>query len=247
LALGLPEDKDFINLKNAEIFPDRNSFDSENPGWAWMSNNSISAEVGTKYENYVDLIADNGEPGFIWLDVARDYGRLADAPDYKDSRVMGFNPCAEQPLESYELCTLVEVHLNRHEDKEDFLRTLKFAYLYGKTVTLMPTHWQTTNGIMQRNRRIGTSLTGIASFADKKGMPIIREWMDEGYKKIRSYDHTYSEWLCVRESIRVTTVKPSGSVSLLIWCNTRSSLGSRRRVLSSCYKVWKYRPNDAFV
>jgi adenosylcobalamin-dependent ribonucleoside-triphosphate reductase len=215
LALGLPEDKDFINLKNAEVFPDRNSFNSENPGWAWMSNNSISAEVGTKYEDYVDLIADNGEPGFIWLSVARDYGRLADAPDYKDSRVMGFNPCAEQPLESYELCTLVEVHLNRHEDKEDFLRTLKFAYLYGKTVTLMPTHWQTTNGIMQRNRRIGTSLTGIASFADTKGMPIIREWMDEGYKKIRSYDHSYSEWLCVRESIRVTTVKPSGSVSLL--------------------------------
>jgi adenosylcobalamin-dependent ribonucleoside-triphosphate reductase len=215
LALGAPEDKNFINLKNAEVFPDRNSFDPENPGWAWMSNNSISASVGTKYESYVDLIADNGEPGFIWLDVARNFGRLADPADGKDYRVMGFNPCAEQPLESYELCTLVEVHLNRHESKEDFLRTLKFAYLYGKTVTLVPTHWQITNGIMQRNRRIGTSLTGIASFADQKGLPAVREWMDEGYKTIRKYDHSYSEWLCVRESIRVTTVKPSGSVSLL--------------------------------
>ena len=215
LALGSPNDKDFINLKNSEVFPDRNSFDSENPGWAWMSNNSISAEVGTHYEDYVDLIADNGEPGFIWLDVARNYGRLADPADGKDYRVMGFNPCAEQPLESYELCTLVEVHLNRHTDKEDFMRTLKFAYLYGKTVTLLPTHWQITNGIMQRNRRIGTSLTGIASFTDINGMPTTREWMDEGYKKIRHYDKQYSEWLCVRESIRVTTVKPSGSVSLL--------------------------------
>jgi adenosylcobalamin-dependent ribonucleoside-triphosphate reductase len=215
LALGMPEDKDFINLKNPEVFPERNSYDSEKPGWAWMSNNSISATVGTKYEDYVDLIADNGEPGFIWLDVAREYGRLADAPDYKDARVMGFNPCAEQPLESYELCTLVEVHLNRHESKEDFLKTLKFAYLYGKTVTLMPTHWPITNGIMQRNRRIGTSLTGIAAFADEHGLPVIREWMDEGYNTIRKYDHSYSEWLCVRESVRVTTVKPSGSVSLL--------------------------------
>jgi adenosylcobalamin-dependent ribonucleoside-triphosphate reductase len=215
LALGTPEDEGFINLKNPEVFPDRNSYDPERPGWAWMSNNSISATVGTKYEDYVDLIADNGEPGFIWLDVARDYGRLKDAPDYKDSRIMGFNPCAEQPLESYELCTLVEVHLNRHESKEDFLKTLKFAYLYGKTVTLMPTHWQQTNGIMQRNRRIGTSLTGIASFADNSGLPALREWMDEGYQKIRHYDHKYSEWLCVRESVRVTTVKPSGSVSLL--------------------------------
>jgi adenosylcobalamin-dependent ribonucleoside-triphosphate reductase len=215
LALGNPNDKDFINLKNSELFPDRNSFDSENPGWAWMSNNSIAAEVGTHYEDYVDLIADNGEPGFIWLDVARNYGRLADPADGKDYRVMGFNPCAEQPLESYELCTLVEVHLNRHTDKEDFMRTLKFAYLYGKTVTLLPTHWQITNGIMQRNRRIGTSLTGIASFTDINGMPTTREWMDEGYNKIRHYDKQYSEWLCVRESIRVTTVKPSGSVSLL--------------------------------
>ena len=215
LALGTPEDEGFINLKNPEVFPDRNSYDPKNPGWAWMSNNSISATVGTKYEDYVDLIADNGEPGFIWLDVAREYGRLKDAPDYKDSRIMGFNPCAEQPLESYELCTLVEVHLNRHESKEDFLKTLKFAYLYGKTVTLMPTHWQQTNGIMQRNRRIGTSLTGIASFADNNGLPALREWMDEGYQKIRHYDHKYSEWLCVRESVRVTTVKPSGSVSLL--------------------------------
>ena len=215
LALGAAGDDDFINLKNPQVFPERNSYDPTKPGWAWMSNNSISAEVGTKYEDYVDLIADNGEPGFIWLDVARDYGRLADAPDYKDSRVMGFNPCAEQPLESYELCTLVEVHLNRHESKEDFLKTLKFAYLYGKTVTLMPTHWQQTNGIMQRNRRIGTSLTGIASFADTYGLPTTREWMDEGYQKIRHYDHQYSEWLCVRESVRVTTVKPSGSVSLL--------------------------------
>jgi ribonucleotide reductase alpha subunit len=215
LALGTSEDGGFINLKNPEVFPERNSYDPEKPGWAWMSNNSISATVGTKYEDYVDLIADNGEPGFIWLDVARDYGRLKDAPDYKDSRIMGFNPCAEQPLESYELCTLVEVHLNRHESKEDFLKTLKFAYLYGKTVTLMPTHWQQTNGIMQRNRRIGTSLTGIASFADNSGLPALREWMDEGYNKIRHYDHQYSEWLCVRESVRVTTVKPSGSVSLL--------------------------------
>jgi adenosylcobalamin-dependent ribonucleoside-triphosphate reductase len=215
LALGTPEDGDFINLKNPEVFPDRNSYDPANPGWAWMSNNSISAAVGTNYEEYVDLIADNGEPGFIWLDVARNYGRLADPADGKDYRVMGFNPCAEQPLESYELCTLVEVHLNRHDSKEDFLKTLKFAYLYGKTVTLLPTHWQQTNGIMQRNRRIGTSLTGIASFADNNGLPTTREWMDEGYQTIRKYDKQYSEWLCVRESIRVTTVKPSGSVSLL--------------------------------
>ena len=65
LALGEPEDEVFANLKNAEVYPDRNSFDPEKPGWAWMSNNSIAAKVGTNYEDYVDLIVNNGEPGFI--------------------------------------------------------------------------------------------------------------------------------------------------------------------------------------
>ena len=32
LALGLPGDQDFINLKNSDVFPERNSFDPESPG-----------------------------------------------------------------------------------------------------------------------------------------------------------------------------------------------------------------------
>jgi hypothetical protein len=110
---------------------------------------------------------------------------------------------------------LVETYLNRHESKEDYLRTLKFAYLYAKTVTLLPTHWEETNAIMQRNRRIGTSMSGVANFADRVGMPVLREWMDSGYKIIQDYDRTYSEWLGIRESIKTTTVKPSGTVSIL--------------------------------
>ena len=39
--------------------------------------------------------------------------------------------------------------------------------------------------------------------------------MDEGYKVIKNYDVTYSEWLGIRESIKTTTVKPSGTVSIL--------------------------------
>jgi hypothetical protein len=113
------------------------------------------------------------------------------------------------------MCTLVETYLNRHEDMEDFKRTLKFAYLYAKTVTLLPTHWEETNAIMQRNRRIGTSISGIANFADNKGLPVLRTWMDEGYKVVKRYDTVYSEWLGVRESIKTTTVKPSGTVSIL--------------------------------
>lgn len=215
LLIGRVDDDNFLNLKNAERFPERNSYDPDAPGWAWMSNNSVAVEVGQDLSNIVEGIARNGEPGVIWLDVSKKYGRLADPINNKDHRVAGYNPCAEQSLESYECCTLVETYLNRHDSIEDYKRTLKFAYLYAKTVTLLPTHWEETNAIMQRNRRIGTSMSGVANFADLHGLPILREWMDEGYATVKNYDVIYSEWLGVRESIKTTTVKPSGTVSIL--------------------------------
>ena len=215
LLIGRIDDQDFLNLKNAEVFPDRNSYDAENPGWGWMSNNSVMVNVGTDFSPIVDGIIRNGEPGVIWEDMSKQYGRLADPINNKDWRIAGYNPCAEQSLESYEMCTLVETYLNRHESLEDYKRTLKFAYLYAKTVTLLPTHWEETNAIMQRNRRIGTSMSGIANFADNKGLPELRNWMDAGYAVIKHYDNIYSEWLGIRESIKTTTVKPSGTVSIL--------------------------------
>jgi ribonucleoside-triphosphate reductase len=215
LLIGRLDDDDFLNLKNQERFPVRNSYDPEAPGWGWMSNNSVEVSVGEDLSAIVDGIARNGEPGVIWMDVSRRYGRLSDPPNNRDRRVAGYNPCAEQSLESFEMCTLVETYLNRHESLEDYKRTLKFAYLYAKTVTLVPTHWEETNAIMQRNRRIGTSMSGVANFADSRGLPVLREWMDAGYQVVRSYDTLYSEWLGVRESIKTTTVKPSGTVSIL--------------------------------
>lgn len=215
LLIGQIDDADFLNLKNAEVYPERNSYNPEAPGWAWMSNNSVEAKVGSDFSNIIDGIVRNGEPGVVWMDVSRAYGRLIDPPNNKDWRVAGYNPCAEQSLESFECCTLVETYLNRHEDLDDFKRTLKFAYLYAKTVTLLPTHWEETNAIMQRNRRIGTSVSGVANFADNNGWTQLRDWLNIGYEVVKRYDESYSEWLGIRPSIKMTTVKPSGTVSIL--------------------------------
>jgi len=216
LAYGRKESKNFLNLKNPEVFPERNSFDPDNPGWAYMSNNSVRAFVGDDLSSIIPGIALNGEPGVIWEDVTKAYGRLADPPDYKDHRFAGFNPCVEQPLESGEMCTLVDIHLSKISDASELRRVLKYAYLYAKTVTLLPTGIPRTNAIMQRNRRIGISMSGIANFSDNNGRSVLRKWMDEGYGIVKEYDNIYSEWLCVRESIKVTTVKPTGTTSLLV-------------------------------
>lgn len=123
--------------------------------------------------------------------------------------------CVEQSLESYELCCLVETFPANHDSLEDYKRTLKFAYLYGKTVTLGKTPWARTNRVLLRNRRIGLSQSGIQQAIAKLGIEQYRKWCEEGYKTVRYYDDVYSEWLAIPKSVKVTSVKPSGSVSLL--------------------------------
>ena len=183
--------------------------------WSWMSNNSVETTVTEDLDAVVPGIIANGEPGVIWMDTTRAYGRLVDPPNYKDHRAAGYNPCAEQSLESFECCTLAETFPSNHETLEDYLQTLKYEYLYAKTVTLMTTPWPETNAIMLRNRRIGSGMSGIADFYDARGEAELVRWQDTGYKRVGELDVSYSEWLGIRESIKTTTVKPSGTVSLL--------------------------------
>jgi len=210
IALG-PGSADFVGLKK--------------PGseriakWGWASNNSVVVENGDSIEEEcLNATKDNGEPGYFWLDNARRYGRMGWGGDArpKDSGVGGTNPCSEQSLESFEMCCLVETFPARHGSFEEYQRTLKYAYLYAKTVTLVPTHFPQTNAVMMRNRRIGTSMSGIVQAMNKFGRKeFFESWCDGGYKYLRELDRVYSRWLCVPTSIKVTSVKPSGTVSLL--------------------------------
>ena len=210
LMLGDHNDAEFKNLKdpvtNQEALT-RNR---------WAANNSIFAEVGMDYSDAALQLAKNGEPGLVWLDVTRKHGRMADEPDSKDAQVMGFNPCVEEPLFDGEACCLVETFISRHDTYEEYEETLKYAYLYGKTVSILPTHNKVANQVQLRNRRIGTSQSGIVQAIQKIGKDAYISWCNRGYNYLRKLDAQYSnEWLCVRESIRITTIKPSGSVSLL--------------------------------
>ena len=208
LALG-EETNEFINLKNYEINPERLDY-------GWVSNNSVLAEIGMDYKNIADHIKINGEPGCIWIDNVREYSRLLESEkDNKDFRVAGLNPCGEIGLESSELCNLCEVFPDRIDDKESFIRTLKYAYLFAKSITLLETNWIETNRVMMRNRRLGISITGVAQFIAHRGVEELRNWLTEGYQTLKKYDDIYSDWFAIPRSVKLTTTKPSGTVSLL--------------------------------
>jgi len=160
------------------------------------SNNSVFVKSGQYYSDIIDSIISNGEPGLVWLDNMRKYGRFDDGLVDYDNRLMGVNPCGEQGLESAELCCLVEVYPSLHNSNEEFIETLKYAYMYAKSVTLLPTHWEETNAIMLKNRRIGTSVTGITDSFAKHGRRDMLYWFNSGYKYLNHIDNIYSDWLC---------------------------------------------------
>ena len=231
LALGLHDDPVFVELKSPDAMRELEAKMSE-PGadvaalqeemnnlplvkYRWGSNNSINAEVGMDYEHHANLTVTNGEPGYIWLNNARTRGRFKDGERLDDHLVMGFNPCVEQQLEDAELCCLVETYPAQHDSYEDYLRTLKIAYLYGKTITLVKTHWPETNQRMLKNRRIGLSQSGVIQAFEKFGRRKMYEWCDGAYAEVQAWDKLYSDWLCIPRSIRTTSIKPSGTVSLL--------------------------------
>ncbi|MGM0576651.1 MAG: fused protease/ribonucleoside-triphosphate reductase [Myxococcota bacterium] len=206
IAFGAPDDEIFLDLKQ-----DRDKL----ADWRWVSNNSIYAEPGMDYGEATRRTADNGEPGYLWLDNARAYGRMGDPPDWADEAAAGSNPCVEQTLWDRELCCLVETYPAHHDSLDDFRETLKLAYLYAKTVTLVRTHDEHTNAVMMRNRRIGCSMTGIVQAINRHGYRRFMRWCDEAYGYVQHLDHVYSNQLCVPRSIKTTSVKPSGTVSLL--------------------------------
>ena len=208
IVFGDAHSEEYLDLKNYKVNPHRETY-------GWTSNNSVFAELGMDYTEAAKRIVDNGEPGFAWLENMRKYSRMKNGGDNKDHRVAGGNPCLEQSLESYELCCLVETFPSNHDDFEDYARTLKYAYLYAKSVTLGKTHWSDTNRVMLRNRRIGCSVSGVAQFITNRGLGELKNWLNDGYDVIQEWDKMYSDWFAVPKSIKTTSVKPSGTVSLL--------------------------------
>ena len=208
IAFGDPYSEEYLDLKNYSKNPQRMSH-------GWASNNSVFAELGMEYSKICDRIRDNGEPGLAWLENMRAYGRMSEAPNFKDANAQGGNPCLEQTLESHELCCLVETFPEKHTSLEDYLDTLDYAMMYAKTVTLGPMHWPKSQEVLKKNRRIGCSMSGIAQFISKRGIHELRNWCEAGYQRVQKQDAYLSKLFGVTPSIKLTSIKPSGTVSLL--------------------------------
>ncbi len=209
IILGSVDDRTFLELKDYAKNPERAEI-------GWMSNNTVVLEKTEDFEKLPMVakhIRDNGEPGIMNLINVQKYARYS---EQSQDRAWLANPCSEIPLESFELCNLAEVFSARCIKEDEFYEALEYATFYASTVALLPTHRPETNTIMVRNRRIGVSLSGVADMIDAHGATELTRRLRKGYKLVRTVNQEFAAEAGVPASVRVTTVKPSGTISQLV-------------------------------
>lgn len=195
IALGLPTDQDFRDAKKdmEAVMSHRHT-----------SNNTILFDKFEQFDTFdwLSLAKDNaemGEPGILNLAL----GRLT------DPGARGVNPCGEQLLWDREACNLAEVFPANFDGSMKPEEIFKLVARYCLRIRLTPLLDSISESVGRKNMRVGVGLGGICDFAWDE--PLLQGW----FKTVRSEADQYAQDLGVARPITTTTVKPSGTISLL--------------------------------
>lgn len=59
-------------------------------------------------------------------------------------------------------------------------------------------------------------------------------WLDDAYELLRATDELHSDNLGIPRSVRLTTVKPSGTASLVLGCTPASTMTTAPTTCAGC-------------
>lgn len=242
ILMGDEDDQEYVQSKNYSL--EQNLAASQ---WRWASNNSVDITAETQRDVLRNLAANiyyNGEPGYVNIGLSRNYGRIIDGyMEGIDAEVEGFNPCGEITLPNGSPCNLFEINMPRiHElvvagveSESLYEEAMYLGVRYAYRITFRPYEWEITRNIVTRHRRLGVGITGITDWSllkfgepsiigfDEKGDPIynanVTSHLDKIYGFGKKYNVEQAADLAASPSIKITTVKPSGTVSLLMGCS----------------------------
>lgn len=205
--------------------------------WSGNSNNSLiidnnwtDEEYGKVLDKILPIVDETSEPGIFNIELARHLGRVIDGWGDHDLEVDGLNPCGETTLKGMskstendnpysaggELCCLSEIIMSNITSIEEFCKACYYATFLAKMMCTVPLEWKASNEIQHKHYRIGVSQTGIMQHLAITGhkLPEYAIWCDRGYKAVRAADDKISSLFNLPKSIKVTVVKPAGTISL---------------------------------
>ena len=203
IALGDHDDIEYLRAKRWDL--------GGIPNWRAMSNNSVVCDdVSLLPDEFWEGYKGNGEPyGLINLEASRRMGRTGET-QYPDPDVMGYNPCAEQSLAPFETCCLAEIYLPNIASEDELKKVARYLYRINKHSLAIKCAVKETEDIVHKNMRMGIGVTGyLQASSEQQG------WLSSVYNYLRAYDKEYSDICGFPRSIKLTTVKPSGTLSLL--------------------------------
>ena len=174
----------------------------ENPQRGRANNSAVVIRHKIDEEEFFKLwkkieLSGSGEPGIY----------------FSNDKDWGTNPCCEIALRSYQFCNLCEVNVSNIESQEDlnervrvgaFIGTLQAAYTdfhYLRDI------WRKTT---EKDALLGVGMTGIGSGV------ILKYDLKKAADLAKDENARVAEIIGINKAARVTTVKPSGTSSLVL-------------------------------
>jgi ribonucleoside-diphosphate reductase alpha chain len=189
-----------------------------------LSNNSAvyteKPDVGQFMAEWLAIYeSKSGERGIFSRDASQRVARKNGRRD--PSFEFGTNPCSEIILRPYQFCNLTEVVIRDSDTENSLSKKIKIATILGTFQSTM-TYFPYLRKVWQKNteeeRLLGVSFTGIYD------NPLMNDYNDPELparlERLRQVaidtNKEWSEKLGINQSVAITCVKPSGTVSQLV-------------------------------
>jgi ribonucleoside-diphosphate reductase alpha chain len=195
ISLFSADDEEMISCKSGNWW-------EQNAQRGRANNSAVLLRHKITKEFFMDLwkrieLSGAGEPG-IYLSNDKDWGT---------------NPCCEIALRPFQFCNLCEVNASDIESQEDFDKRVRAASFIG-TLQAGYTDFHYLRDIWKRTTEkdalIGVGMTGIGSGV------VLGYDMKRAAKMVKEENERVANLIGINKSARTTTVKPSGTSSLVL-------------------------------
>jgi ribonucleoside-triphosphate reductase len=195
ISLFSADDDEMISCKSGNWW-------ESNPQRGRANNSAVLLRHKVTQEYFMELwkrieLSGAGEPG-IYLSNDKDWGT---------------NPCCEIALRPYQFCNLCEVNASDIESQEDFEKRVKGAAFIG-TLQAGYTDFHYLRDVWKRTTEkdalIGVGMTGIGSGV------VLGYDMKAAAEAVKEENERVAGLIGINKAARTTTVKPSGTSSLVL-------------------------------
>jgi len=195
ISLFSADDDEMISCKSGNWW-------EQNPQRGRANNSAVLLRHKITQEYFMSLwkrieLSGAGEPG-IYLSNDKDWGT---------------NPCCEIGLRPYQFCNLCEVNASDIDSQEDFEKRVKGAAFIG-TLQAGYTDFHYLRDVWKRTTEkdalIGVGMTGIGSGV------VLGYDMKAAAEAVKEENERVANLIGINKAARTTTVKPSGTSSLVL-------------------------------